>query len=821
MARAAGERGLADAVRDEASGRALAGKGRRRGRVASVAGGGSMTPRKKKRVLRFGLASIACAATLGLLPASRPAPEPSTTELSRALAAVSSPKLTALYARWVKQHEQTGGDRNVVLALGTGRGLTAAGQAGRGRARLDLIGGSVAVEVAGLTPDGAWDVWLVDNREGGSALVEDTDALLQLGTLRTLDGAGALRAQLGEDAFTGFEVDVIFVTPAGQSPTSQGVLYGMRTAFQRLYTRDRQDNLAAYAPARDSSAAARVLALAAVKEAGAAGTIVDADVLVDSMVALGADLFMNETFGGNGRTCATCHPPANNFTIDVPFINSLPASDPLFVAEHDPALAALEVPALLREHGLILENVDGFDRPGVMRSVPHTLAMSQSLAAPICVDPDGCVLPTPDGLVTFAFGQQASIIDASTPFASGFPALGPGPDISALAYPLERTGWGGDGAPGGGTLREFSIGAVVQHFPRRLDRVAGVDFRLPTDEELDALELFQLSLGRSEDPDLSKLAFKDPVVERGRQVFMTSDTVGGTVEAGKCQICHMNAGANSTPEVFGQALAKVGLPSQFFGNQVFPTNVGNLSMAEGRLHPPGLIPPDGGFGVRSLATGDCFTGSFDFSQGFPSFTPGPAGSEPGGFGSIAPPPFLPVGLCQQLFNPPPLVEAADTAPFFHDNSIATIEDAVRFYSSTAFNSEPANQLFIGGTDSGGVVLRLTEESNLAIAAFLRVLNSLENIRQSDELARAALTATTKSVRDQLLERTRQELADAREVLVPRGLHPTATGHLESASARILAAASTPFIDTPSWRALVRDALLAMAQARDLMVVVVP
>lgn len=62
-----------------------------------------------------------------------------------------------------------------------------------------------------------------------------------------------------------------------------------------------------------------------------------------------------------------------------------------------------------------------------------------------------------------------------------------------------RTGWSGDGAPESGSLRSFAVGAVIQHFTNTLNRVPGVDFRLPTDEELDALEAFQFSLGRQSD----------------------------------------------------------------------------------------------------------------------------------------------------------------------------------------------------------------------------------------------------------------------------------------------------------------------------------
>ena len=45
------------------------------------------------------------------------------------------------------------------------------------------------------------------------------------------------------------------------------------------------------------------------------------------LIERGRRLFMEETFNGNGRTCATCHPPTNNFTIDPAFIAGLPDDD--------------------------------------------------------------------------------------------------------------------------------------------------------------------------------------------------------------------------------------------------------------------------------------------------------------------------------------------------------------------------------------------------------------------------------------------------------------------------------------------------------------
>ena len=105
------------------------------------------------------------------------------------------------------------------------------------------------------------------------------------------------------------------------------------------------------------------------------------------------------------------------------------------------------------------------------------------------------------------------------------------------------TGWSGDGAPGNGTLREFSTGAVVQHFTKSLDRVEGQDFRLPTDFELDALQAFMLSLGGQGSMDLQTLRLKDAAAERGRLLFITEDSEFGTKRAARCNACHTNAGA--------------------------------------------------------------------------------------------------------------------------------------------------------------------------------------------------------------------------------------------------------------------------------------
>src|SRR5438094_2807857 len=239
---------------------------------------------------------------------------------------------------------------------------------------------------------------------------------------------------------------------------------------------------------RELVSIARVVLCAVVVLSGCKTASPPADRL-SQLIAKGRDLFFNETFAGNGRTCGSCHPPENNFTIDPAFIATLPRDNPLFVAEFNPDLQRnFENPRLMREFGLILENLDGFDDLGnkfVMRGVPHVLALRTSIDSP----------------------------------------QGP------------RTGWSGDGAPGDGSLRSFAVGAVIQHFTKTLNRVPGIDFRLPTDEELDALEVFQLSLGRQRDLTLP-LRLKGTVPKRGQEIFLDASL-------GKCNICHVNAGATA------------------------------------------------------------------------------------------------------------------------------------------------------------------------------------------------------------------------------------------------------------------------------------
>ena len=153
-----------------------------------------------------------------------------------------------------------------------------------------------------------------------------------------------------------------------------------------------------------------------------------------------------------------------------------------------------------------------------------------------------------------------------------------------------------------------------------------------------------------------------------------------------CSFCHSNAGAN--------------IADGF--NRNFDTNT------ESRTPPD--RPPDGGFGDATPVGG--------------------------------------AGIGNQKFNVASLVEAADTPPFFHNNSAATIEDAVHFYTTTTFSRTP----FV-----------LSDAQVNQVAAFLRALNALENIRSSNELAREAQGQLLQA-RQTIRERVIPDTDDAIEVL---------------------------------------------------------
>lgn len=403
--------------------------------------------------------------------------------------------------------------------------------------------------------------------------------------------------------------------------------------------------------------------------------------VVTADTCIGANLFFRGTFAGNGRTCATCHRVDNNLTIDPTFISKLPPDDPLFVAEFNPDLADLEKPPQMHQFGLILENVDGFDPDPrtrfVLRSVPHTLSLATSVTRP----PNS---PNP---------------------------------------PADRTGWSGDGAPGGGALRDFMTGAIRQHYTKTLGRVEGTDFQLAGDTQLDRIDRFMRRTGRTNELTLSAVGMSDPGAESGRTTFLN---VG-------CNLCHGNAGANA-----GTA-----------------NNINANTGVEAARNPAlAAFPHDGGFGTIGSS-------NLVFGDG--------------------------------TFNVPPLIEAADTGPFFHTatsivgasahnvDTATTIEEAIAFYDSNAFRASP----------SSGAVQALNAMQIDNMGRFLRGLNAAFNAaialkRIDAELAIVGQFHDTQlAIQREMIRLANVEVNDAIRVLSAiQGLNASSLTSFQKASNRL-------------------------------------
>lgn len=555
--------------------------------------------------------------------------------------------LADAYAAFKQAFINVGFDQRFPMSYGYHPGLSTEklppqengnGQPPSGHVTFDFVNKKLSAILQTVPAGSAFDLYFVKNVAGtGKTFKPETgDVFLKVGTFLpgTTDGSSCFSTPgcvsidnlpLGNNI--NFDLDLLVVTRKGQLPSASRIAVGARGIFEKRFFREKQGK-----------------SLDPVT-----GTVANNVETTDALVGRGAQLFFNETFGGNGRTCGTCHRAENNLTIDPPFIATLPQSDALFVAENNPALADLEDKTLLRTRGLVRENVDGFDDPThkfVARAVNHTFSLGIT------------------GNVTAGFGQP----------------------------PDQPLGWSADGAPGRGTLHEFSFGAIVQHFTKTLARRPGTDFRIPTQEELDALEAFQLFTGRQKFVFIDNIQFREAAATRGRQFF--NGQLPNNQFSSACSNCHLDF-------------------QQTFTNSNFNTGVVNLT--------PDL-PVDDGF-------------------------------QNGNFG---------IG-----FNVPPLIEAPDTAPLFHNNAAADIEAAIAFYMSDTFRASQVGRFFFMNFDAG---------QQADIGAFLRVINAAENVRQVRKKVQFVHDHRS-SGNTSLLTVAIADTQDAIDVLSQKSLNPAAVNEL--------------------------------------------
>lgn len=434
-----------------------------------------------------------------------------------------------LYAAFKQDYSQSNGDKKVDVRLGEVPFVTPSTGA-RGQAILNLIAKSGEFKARSLTPNARFALFALDNIPGPNKqfLPEVGDrALFLLGFQTDAQGEGGGSFKMPNidrielDQLVVVQVPVLVVSKDAPAPFTitgtllhstfaKPVLFGTRPFFERRFTAER---LGTFQPVTSND-------------------VRFTTGLVSGEVLSGADLFFDEDFNGNERSCKTCHRADESMVITTQFAQGLPTSDPLFVAHPNftgnHPVPELEIPTLLDLFMYIRENPDGFQDPTnvfVMRSVPHTLSLSLS------VDPIG----TTDG------SDQ---------------------DLR------QRTGWGGDGVFVPGLLRIFDVGAVIQHYTRNtFDRTPGTpnNIRLQDDHELDRLDTVNMTFGRISNLDLDQVSLTDPTASTGLTAFNSNPQFDFTktppFSQPSCEACHNNGGARTIFDGTNR-IANTGVESQ-------------------------------------------------------------------------------------------------------------------------------------------------------------------------------------------------------------------------------------------------------------------
>ena len=302
-------------------------------------------------------------------------------------------------------------------------------------------------------------------------------------------------------------------------------------------------------------------------------------ITVASQVDQGGNLFNGETFQGNGRTCATCHVASLNFALPPSNIQSRFTTvsttfDPLFIGETKPSsfdpgfdfnlntlvltqTASSDAPCIGTLQGIITSG-SGATAKVLTQVSPTTYLVYGGLNPPLSgtvSDRNSCS-GTIASITAGSLGGSSTVLGLEDPKRmrtsadtvnfpqgrglileniDGFlnpPVFRKSPHLLNLNQ--REQGFGLSGTFN--NLQLFATGAVTQHFPRTLARNSGgssPDFRLPTSDELAALESFLRAQEFPAGTDPNKFNLNRFVVtaaqQRGFNAFFG---------AAKCSLCH-------------------------------------------------------------------------------------------------------------------------------------------------------------------------------------------------------------------------------------------------------------------------------------------
>ena len=301
------------------------------------------------------------------------------------------------------------------------------------------------------------------------------------------------------------------------------------------------------------------------------------------------------------------------------------------------------------------------------------------------------------------------------------------------------------------------------------------DFRFATEDELDAIEAFMLSIGVQDEADrddLNDIILLDEVADRGRLNYMGFNVFDADPGDGRpalnCNACHLNGGANTDPtfpfppavtpnhDLADLAANGGSIPSH---NRVFGPAVERLVDQAGDVIVQTVDDPS--------VAGNCFDNGFAEVPLLPGDVPGvpSAGCDANGFDNGFAfgfdDPFTAQRAATDRFNIPPVFEAADNPPFFHGHQIDTIEGAVAFYAT--------NRHFRNG-DFAGAIVPLNGSQVANVGRFIRVMGADFNISSAITLSEKALGLNSSRDRRTNARLALAETIDAIELLKPVSLH---------------------------------------------------